>query len=84
MKRLNLNLTPEFERDLRRYLRLRRISRTSDAIHAALREAVARGFDTPVAGPDTGGYDYRAWLGMGLKAPRNKHRRFCSDDDLWP
>jgi hypothetical protein len=76
MKRLNLNLTPEFERDLRRYMRLRRISLKSDAIHAALREAVARG-------PDTRGYDYRAWLRMGLKAPPNKHRRFRSEDELW-
>ena len=69
-------MTPEFERDLRRYMRLRRISRKSDAIHAALREAVARCSDTQ-------DYDYRAWLGMGLGAPPNKRRRFFTEDELW-
>jgi transposase len=76
MKQLNLNVTPEFERDLRRYMRLRQITRKSDAIRAAVREAVTQGSDTQ-------DYDYRAWLGMGLKAPLNKRRRFRTDDDLW-
>jgi Arc/MetJ-type ribon-helix-helix transcriptional regulator len=76
MKRLNLHVTPEFERDLRQYMERHNIARRSDAIRAALREAVAQGSDAQE-------YDYRAWLGMGLKAPLNKRRRFRSEDDLW-
>ena len=76
MKQLNLNVTPEFDRDLRRYMKRRKISRKSDAIRQVLREAVAR---------DTAGrpYDYRSWLGMGLKAPLRRKPRFRSKDDLW-
>ncbi|MEX2300142.1 MAG: hypothetical protein WD733_04345 [Bryobacterales bacterium] len=75
MKRLNLNVTPEFERDLR-YMERRKIARKSDAIRAAVREAVTKSSDAQE-------YDYRAWLGMGLKPPLNKRRRFRSEDDLW-
>jgi Arc/MetJ-type ribon-helix-helix transcriptional regulator len=76
MKQLNLNVTPEFERDLRQYMERRKITRKSDAIRAALREAVKQSSQAH-------DYDYRAWLGMGLKAPLNKRRRFRSEDDLW-
>jgi Arc/MetJ-type ribon-helix-helix transcriptional regulator len=76
MKQLNLNVTPEFERDLRQYMERRKIARKSDAIRAALREAVTQGSDVQE-------YDYRAWLGMGLKAPLNQRRRFRREDDLW-
>lgn len=76
MKQLNLNVTPEFERDLRRYMKRRKITRKSEAIRRAIREAVQRGSNTQA-------YDYRTWLGMGLKAPLNRRPRFRSEDDLW-
>jgi hypothetical protein len=57
-------------------MRLRQFTSKSDAIRTALREAVARCSDTR-------DYDYRAWLGLGLQAPRNKRRRFCTEDELW-
>ena len=76
MRQLNLNVTPEFERDLRQFMKLRRITRQTEAIRLALREAVARA--------STGGdYDFRAWLGLGLKAPLRRKPRFKSEDDLW-
>jgi metal-responsive CopG/Arc/MetJ family transcriptional regulator len=75
MQQLNLNVTPDFERDLERYMKQRGIATKSDAIRQALREAVAR------AG--TAEYDYREWLGLGLRAPLRRKRRFQSEDDLW-
>jgi len=76
MSQLNLNVTPEFERDLRRYMKQRSIKRKSDAIRQALREAVERAG----SGSD---YDFRAWLGLGLKAPLRRKPRFQSEDELW-
>ena len=76
MRQLNLNVTAEFERDLKRFMKLRGIPQKSEAIRTALREAVAR----------TSGnrdYDYRAWLGIGLKTPLNPTPRFRTEDDLW-
>ena len=76
MRQLNLNVTPEFERDLRRYMKQRGIARKSEAIRLALRDAVER--------VGSGGdYDFRAWLGLGLKAPLRRKPRFQSEDDLW-
>ena len=40
MKQLNLNVTAEFERDLRSYMQRKSIPNKSDAIRQALREAV--------------------------------------------
>jgi hypothetical protein len=76
MRQLNMHVTPEFERDLRQYMKLRSIARKSDAIRRALREAVER----QAAGAD---FDFRSWLGMGLRAPLRRNRRFRSEDDLW-
>ncbi len=76
MKQLNLNVTAEFERDLRTYMNSRSIPRKSDAIRRALREAVARSADDCE-------YDFRSWLGLGLKAPLRRKPRFSSEDDLW-
>ena len=76
MKQLNLNVTPEFERDLESFMKSRRIARKSAAVRQALREAAVRS-----AGESE--YDFRAWLGLGLKAAPARKRRFRSEDDLW-
>ena len=76
MKQLNLNVTEGFERDLESFMKSRRIARKSDAVRQALREAAARS-----AGDSE--YDFRAWLGYGLKAPLARKRKFRSEDDLW-
>ena len=61
MPPLNLNGTPDFERGLQRDMKQRGIPTKFDAIQHASCEAVAR----------TGGgdYNYRGWLGLGLRAP---------------
>jgi len=76
MAQLNLNVTPEFERDLREYMKRRGFTRKSDALRRALREAVARE-------SGAGEEDYRRWLGLGVRAPLRRKRRYLSEDDLW-
>ena len=76
MRQLNLNVTDEFERDLRRFMKQKGITKQSEAIRLALREAVAKAG----AASNT---DYRSWLGLGLKAPLNPKAHFRGEDDLW-
>jgi metal-responsive CopG/Arc/MetJ family transcriptional regulator len=76
MRQLNLNVTEEFERDLRRFMRQKGITKQSEAIRQAVREAAAKTSAASHA-------DYRSWLGLGLKAPLNPKPRFRSEDDLW-
>jgi hypothetical protein len=76
MKQLNLNVTPEFERDLRHFMKKKRIAKKSDAIRRALHEAAAR----TQANTD---FDFRSWIGLALKAPLNPKPRFKSEDELW-
>lgn len=77
MKQLNLNLTPEFERDLNEFMKRRKVTQKSEAVRQALREAVEKlnqlGIST----------DFRNWRGMALKAPLKTKRKFRSEDDLW-
>ena len=76
MKQLNLNVTPEFERDLRHFMNKKGIARKSDAIRRALHEAAARTQATT-------DFDFHSWIGLALKAPLNPKPRFQSEDDLW-
>ena len=76
MKQLNLNVTAEFERDLQAYMKSHKISRKSEAIRQVLREEAARSI-----GHDE--YDFRSWLGLGLKAPLRRKPRFRNEDELW-
>jgi hypothetical protein len=73
---MHLKITEEFERDLRRFMRQKGITKQSEAIRQAVREAAAR------AGTVTRS-DFQSWLGLGLKTSLKLKPRFCSDDDLW-
>jgi hypothetical protein len=68
LKQLNLNVTPELERDHRRFMKEKGITQKSDAIRQALHEAVARAKTNAAC-------DFRGWLGLGLKAPLNSKPR---------
>ncbi len=76
MPQLNINVTPDFERDLRDYMRVTGLKQKSDAIRQAVRLAVEREAKPPTE-------DFREWLGLGLKAPLRQKRRFASEDALW-
>jgi Arc/MetJ-type ribon-helix-helix transcriptional regulator len=77
MKQINVNVTPDFDRDLRRLMQARRIGTKSDAIRQAVHEAAER----KRAAAD---FDFHAWIGAGLEAgPLNKKPKFKSHDELW-
>jgi Arc/MetJ-type ribon-helix-helix transcriptional regulator len=77
MSQINIHLTTEFEQALAELMRLRHIKTKSDAIRAAVQEALERELrrrETP---------DFLQWVGLGTQAPENPSPRFRSDDDLW-
>lgn len=76
MKQLNINVTEDFERDLKSYMKSRRIPNKSAALRSALHEAATRGVVKSE-------FDFRQWLGAGLKAPLARKRRHLTEDDLW-
>ena len=75
MKQMNVNVTPEMERDLRQYMKKNGLSIKSEAIRLALHEAAKQG--------GAAAYDYRSWLGLGLRVPLRNKRQFKSEDELW-
>lgn len=75
MGQLSIKVTPEFERELRQYMKQKGLKRKSDAVRQAVHEAVGR--------KGKGEYDFSKWLGAGLKAPLNPNPRFKTEDDLW-
>lgn len=77
MRQMNLVVTSQFERDLARYMRRRGLSSKSEAVRAAVREALEHAEATGQA------TDFRVWLGFGLRAPQSRRRRFRDEDDLW-
>jgi hypothetical protein len=76
MKQLNLNVTPEFERDLKLFMKQKGIKRKSDAIRSALHELAERA-------RTKSNCDFQSLLGIGLKAPLNPNPRFKTEDELW-
>lgn len=71
MKQFNLNVTLEFERDLKLFMKRKGIKRKSDAIREAASRAVV---------PKT---DFRSWIGIAAKDRPNPNPRFKTEDDLW-
>jgi hypothetical protein len=77
MTQLNVNMTPEFEAALSRFMRMRGIRRKSDAIRIAIAEGVERGTGRPVE------CRFSDWLGAATREPLNQSPRFRSDDEIW-
>lgn len=75
MAQININVTPEFDRDLRAYMRKTGLTQKSQAIRQALREVAER--------QQGAAEDFREWIGLGLKAPMRRKPKFASEDDLW-
>ena len=77
MPQFNMHLTPEFQKSLADYMRLRHLKTKSEAIRQAVRDALERERSRARAA------DFKTWLGLANRAPGNPHPRFASDDDLW-
>ncbi|MDQ2773860.1 MAG: hypothetical protein M3Y57_02875 [Acidobacteriota bacterium] len=76
MQQININVTPEFENDLQSYMRITGLKQKSEAIRLAVKKALER--EAP-----SQQLDFREWLGLGLKAPMRKKRKFAGEDELW-
>ncbi|MEK7748222.1 MAG: hypothetical protein AAB300_04020 [Nitrospirota bacterium] len=77
MKQLNINITPQFEKDLKLYMKRSNLTQKSEAIRLAIEESAARLKKTDSQ------MEYRAWLGLDLKAPLSAKLRFKNENDLW-
>jgi hypothetical protein len=76
MKQLNVNVTPEFERDLRKVMKDRGIKRKSDALRTLAREAAEKIERRK-------NYDFSELIGAALGGRENPNPKFKTEDDLW-
>ena len=74
---LNVNQTPEFEEDLTRLMRIRRISTKSEAVRVAVRESLERSLQAASE------CDYRSWIGLARGEGENLEPKIRSHDELW-
>lgn len=77
MSQININVTPEFEKNLKEYMKHRGITQKSEAIRKAVGETVEKIKEQKKP------YDFSRLLGCGLKGPLNPNPKFKSDDELW-
>jgi len=70
-------MTPEFIMHLSEFMKKRGISQKTEAIRVAVREACEKLTKSNV------GFDFRTWLGAGLKVSPNPKLKFRSENDLW-
>ena len=77
MPQLNINMTPEFEKDLKQLMKNRQLKTKAETIKIAIKECLDR---TMLKQTRT---DFKQWLGRGKEKAENNTRRFKSDDDLW-
>ena len=73
MSQLNIQMTPEFERNLKRYMSVRGIKTKSEAVRQAVEESLARI-------PDPIVMDWSSLRGKGLGS---RPPRFENNDQLW-
>ena len=77
MAQLNINQTPEFESDLTRLMRIRKLRTKSEAIRWAVKESLQRALEQNEGGP------YMDWIGMGCGAGENPTPHFRDHSEVW-
>ncbi len=77
MSQMNLQITPQFDEELTRYMRLRKLPSRSEAVRTAVHEALQASLGSARAS------DFGALIGFAATGPENPKRRFRDDDDLW-
>lgn len=77
MSQININVTPEFEKNLKEYMKRKGIRQKSEAIRSAVSEAAEKIKEQKKP------YDFSKLLGAALKAPLEPNPRFTNEDDLW-
>jgi len=74
---LNINMTPTFQADLRRLMRVWNCRTKSAAIRTAVHEALERAQGRHCK------TDFKSLLGSAKRAPQNLHPRFEHHGDVW-
>ena len=77
MSQMNLNILPEFAQALDEYMRLRKHRNKSEAIRAAVEEALQ------IARREERRADFSELIGAGKIGKENPKPKFKSDNDLW-
>lgn len=78
MSQLNLNIFPEFARELEEYMGLRGLSQKSAAIRLAVREALTNAQQNKQKK-----INFDSLIGEGISPGLKKNPKFKSEDDLW-
>ena len=76
MKQFNINIDPEFESVLTRYMKLKKLTKKSEALRTAIREAVEAMERIPSGG-------FSELVGVGLRTPLSADAYKLTEDDLW-
>lgn len=77
MSQLNIKLTEDFEKALKKAMKLYNTTKKSEAIRRSVSDAVKR-MEKSKNMPD-----FDSWLGLGLKAPLAQEKDQVTEDDLW-
>ncbi len=76
MSQININQTPEFESDLTRLMKLRKLRSKSEAIRLAVKESLERALEQSPA------VSYSDWIGIACGG-QNREPRFKNHSDVW-
>ena len=77
MAQLNINITPEFEKDLNKLMKSKQLKTKAETIRIAVKECLDQTMQKKNL------VDFNTWIGKGNKKPTNKNPKFKSEDDLW-
>lgn len=75
MPQLNLQVTPDFENNLRKLMKRRGFKTKSEAVSVAVQEAIERETQQTI--------NVDKLVGLALQTPLNPHPKFNSDNALW-
>jgi len=76
MAQLNLNVTREFERDLKLIMEKRKLKRKSDALRQLVHDEADKLRRKQK-------FNFESLMGIALKYPANPNPKFKDEDDLW-
>lgn len=77
MAQINIHVTADFERDLKRLMRARKLDNKSEAIRLAVRESLQR------LESEKRRADIRKLIGIARGDGENPNPRFTDEDQLW-
>lgn len=77
MSQFNINMTPDFEADLKRFMKVTKIAQKAEALRTALKTALL------ALTKGSRRTDWESLVGVARKGVQNPKPRFKNEDDLW-